>query len=222
VDDEDAHAKGLTRYTADADAADLDFLGWFSSTNIGAPGAPVTTVDIWVDADGRVRRLEEARRPDLEGPSITRFDRFDAVGPIDRPYPEGAEAPVAEDVVGMVLYAYGDPAFADELRERLTAELNGDPDIAEFEIFERSAEDQRNSGPDLHSELFVAALRFTDDIAADVNAQHDIGGRFVGLSVGDVPANVSAGDRPADATASPQGYAAIYSSSLFPWMTLDG
>jgi hypothetical protein len=57
VDDEAAQADGLTRYTADADAADLDFLGWFGPTN-DTFGPPVATVDIWVDSYGRVRRLD--------------------------------------------------------------------------------------------------------------------------------------------------------------------
>jgi hypothetical protein len=216
VDDEDAQAKGLTRYTADVDAADLDFLGWFGPAN-DTFGPPVVTVDIWVDADGRVRRLKEMSRTAPEMPTITRFDRFDAVDPIDLPYPEADDAPVAKDIAGLVMYAYGDPAFADELRERVTAELEGDADIAEFEIFERSAA-ERNDGPILESELFVAALRYTDDITVDLDAQRRKLDQFLTVGVGAVPANVSEGDVPAD----PQGYAALYIPAMVSWMTLEG
>jgi hypothetical protein len=212
VDDEDAQAKGLTRYTADADAADLDFLGWFASTN-RTPGPPATTVDIWVDADGRVRRLEEVRRADPDNPSITRFDRFDAVDPINLLYPEGADAPVAEDIAGMILYTYGDPAFADELHEHVVAELEGDADIREFAIWERSSADKRKDGPNLESELFVVVVRFNTYIAADVNALRTKVDRLASLSVGDVPADVSA---------DPQGYAAIYTPTPVFWMRLGG
>jgi hypothetical protein len=219
VDDEDAQAKGQRRYTAEADAADLDFLGWFGPTNDIGP--PVATVDIWVDADGRVRRLEEMSQNAPEMPTITRFDRFDAVEPIDLPYPEGADAPVAENVAGMVVYAWGDPAFADELRERVTAELEADADIAEFEIFERSAA-ERNDSPDLEDELFAAALRFTDDIEADLDAQRRKLDQVQTLTAGDVPANAQEALRRGDVSPDPRGYAALYAPGLYSWTTLDG
>jgi hypothetical protein len=220
VDDQDAHANGLTRYTADADAADLDFLGWFSETS-GIPGPPVTMVDIWVDADGRVRRLEERRQADPDDPVITRFDQFDAVEPINLPYPEDADAPVARDVVGAVLYAYGDPAFADELRDRVTAELEGDADIAEFEIFERSAEDNSIYDPVGEHELFLTAVRFTDDVVADLDAQLRKMDPFARLTAGAVPANVTPGNGPPRGS-DPQGYAAFSQRELHQWITLDG
>jgi hypothetical protein len=220
VDDEDAQAKGLTRYTADVDAADLDFLGWFGPTN-DIFGPPVATVDIWVDADGRVRRLEERTRSDPDHPRVTRFDRFDAVDSIDPPYPEGADAPVVKDVAGMFVYAYGDPAFADELRERVTAELEGDADIAEFELFERSAA-ERNDGPILDNELFVAALRFTDDFGADRDAHVKKLDRLARLSAGDLPANAQEVFRLHGAFEDPQGFAATYAPGLVYAMTLDG
>jgi hypothetical protein len=221
VDDEDAQAKGLTRYTADADAADLDFLGWFGPTN-DTFGPPVATVDIWVDADGRVRRLEEMLQTAPALPTITRFDRFDAVEPIDLPYPEGADAPVAEDIAGMMMYAYGDPAFADELRDRVTAELEGDADIAEFEIFERSAAEKRNDPPTaLDYELFVVGLRFADDIVADLDAQGRKLDRLVRISVGELPAGLSPEDGQPHGL-DRQGYAALYAPALLSWMTLDG
>jgi subtilisin family serine protease len=47
--DDDAQAKGQRRYMADVDAADLDFMGWFSSTN-NTSGPSITNIDIWVDA----------------------------------------------------------------------------------------------------------------------------------------------------------------------------
>jgi hypothetical protein len=216
VNDQDAHAKGLTRYTADADAADLEFLGWFSETS----GA-VTTVDIWVDADGRVRRLEKRRQADPDTPVITQFDRFDAVDPIDPPYSEDADAPVARDVVGAALYAYGDPAFADELRDRVTAELDGDADIAEYEIFERSAEDNSTYDPVGEHELFLAAVRFADDVVADWDAQLRMMDPFASLTAGDVPANVTPGDGPPRGS-DPQGYAAFSQRELHQWITLDG
>jgi hypothetical protein len=220
VDDEDAHANGLTRYTADVDTADLDFLGWFGPTN-DTVGSPVATVDIWVDGDGRVRRLEERTRTDPDYPTITRFDRFDAVDPIDAPYPEGVDAPVAENIAGMMLYAWGDPAFADELRERVTAELEGDADIAEFEIFERSAA-ERNDGPDLEDELFAVGLRFADDITADLDTQRRKLNQFGSFTAGDVPANAQEALRRGGVAANPRGYAAIYAPGLVSWMTLDG
>jgi hypothetical protein len=219
VDDDDAQEKGLMRYTAEADAADLDFLGWFGPTNNIGPA--VTTVEIWVDADGRVRRLEEMSQAAPEMPTITRFDRFDAVGPIDLPYPEGGDAPVAEDIAGMMMYAYGDPAFADELRERVTAELEGDADIAEFEIFERSAAERRNEGPTIDYELFVVGLRFADDIVADPDAQLRELDRLVRISVGELPAGLSPEDGQPHGL-DRQGYAALYAPGHLSWMTLDG
>ena len=221
VDDEDAQAQGLTRYTADVDAADLDFLGWFTPANHPS-GPTVTRVDILADSDGRVRRLEEHARTDPGHVSVIEFDRFDAVEPIDPPYQDDADAPVAEDVAGMMMYAYGDPAFADDLRERVTVALERDPDIATFEIYERSAADKRNEGPDLEGELFVVALRFTDDIVADLDAQREKLDRLSRLSAGALPANAEEVLRTGDVFPDPQGFAAIYGPGLIFWKTLDG
>jgi hypothetical protein len=220
VDDEDAQAQGLTRYTADADAADLDFLGWFGPPN-DVLGSSVATVDIWVDGDGRVRRLDEITHLPSEMAMVTRFDRFDAVEAIDLPYPEGADAPVAEDSAGMVMYAWGDRAFADELREHVTAELEADADIAEFEIFQRSAAERKN-GPILEDELFAVGLRFTDDITADLDTQRRKLDQLASLTVGDVPAHAQEALRLNGTARNPQGYAAIYAPALDSWMTLDG
>jgi hypothetical protein len=221
VDDEDAEAQGLTRYTADADAADLDFLGWFGPPN-DVLGSSVATVDIWVDGDGRVRRLDEITHLPSEMSMVTRFDRFDAVEAIDLPYPEGADAPVAKDSAGMVMYGWGDPAFADELREHVTAELEADADIAEFEIFQRSAAERNNNGPILADELFAVGLRFTDDITADLDTQRRKLDQLGSLTVGDVPAHAQESLRRGGTARNPRGYAAVYTPGLDSWMTLDG
>jgi hypothetical protein len=213
VDDDEAEAQGLTRYTADADAADLDFLGWFAP-GFGSSEPTATTVDVWVDADGRVRRLKKVTRTEPDWPSVTRFDRFDAVDPIDPPDAAGDELPVVEDVAGMILNACGDPAFDDELVERVTAELTDDAGVDEFEILDGPAVEQGAAAPPyLEDQLFVVALRFTDDIEADVMAIEEKAQQFASVTAGDVPETQSA-DR--------QGYATICGNELLQWVGIDG
>jgi hypothetical protein len=173
VDDADAEARGLTRYSARESGADVDFLGWFGDMH-GEPGSPsAPPMDIWVDGSGRVRRVLD--RPADALPVDIRFDQFDGLNPIAVPPGEGDEVPVATDTLGMSLVGCGDPARSDALREAVRADLAGNDDVASYEFFDWSTGEADRIAPDVQDdvtdELFVAVARYNDDV--DIDAMHE-------------------------------------------------
>jgi hypothetical protein len=190
VEDPKAAEQGLARYSAaDAPAADIDFLvRYIRATPAEYGRGDEATIDIWVDADRRVHRIKEVLHTDGGSVRIVQFDRFDAVGPLAPPFEEGEEAPVAADAMGGVIHTCGDPALADTLRERLEAVLDRPEIVASYEIFDEPAWVQAGNTPLSDNRLFVAAVRFGDNITMDSAAleemRQDVGAADDGLSSG--------------------------------------
>lgn len=210
VEDAEAAAQGLTRYSADVAAADLDFLAWFAPMPGTYEGADAS-IDIWVDASGRVHRIKEVLRSEAEYPNVTRFDRFDALGPIALPFGEGDEVPVAADVVGAVFEACGDPRLGDALSERVRAELDGDEDVASYEILDVPAWEQADNMPVTDDPLFIVAVRFGDDVSEGVALEKKMQ-RLTAVDAGSF--NEGSSDS--------QGHAWLCGNSLASWIELDG
>jgi hypothetical protein len=204
VQDAEAAARGLTRYSADIAAADLDFLGWFSplsgDMNFERNQA---SVDIWVDASGRVHRIEEVTWAEAEFATTTRFDRFDALGAIAVPFGKGDDVPVAADVGGITLTACGDAAAGDPLRERLREVLNAEDGVASYKFLDKPTPkqdkiDDTQARPD--DRLFIVAVRLRD----------------VNFRAPDRLLNVSAG------SLFGQSYADLCSVASAEWIELEG
>jgi hypothetical protein len=91
VDDAEATAQGLTRYSANVAStakADLDSLGWFSpwagNMNYEESGPNAASLDLWVDAGGRVHRKEQVVVGEPEFPQTHPVRSIRCVAP-DRP-----------------------------------------------------------------------------------------------------------------------------------------
>jgi hypothetical protein len=193
VENADAAARGLTRYSAPVSTADVSFLGWFAPVGESPMENSLEgEMDIWVDGEGRVRRVrwQEPGLPQLS--MAIRFDQFDALGEIVLPSGEGDGLPVATDVYAVQAVGCGDPEFADALRENVEAQLDGTDIVESYEFHDRSSPqaarvDRRDFYEylgDPGDVLFVVIARLEDD-ATD----HDIGpltarlGNFSGYEI---------------------------------------
>jgi hypothetical protein len=140
VDDAEAAAQGLTRYSAQLPTADVDFLGWFAPMRGEEPHENGDRMmDIWVDGQGRVHRVRE-QSPDVSRIStVIGFDQFNALRAIPLPSGEGDELPVATDVYAIEVVACGDPDFGDALRDQVQAELDGSDIVESYKIYDGSS-----------------------------------------------------------------------------------
>jgi hypothetical protein len=166
VEDADAAAQSLTRYSAQLPTADVDFLGWFAPMRGEGPhenGGRV--MDIWVDGQGRVHRVRE-HSPDVsEYATVIQFDQFDALRAITPPSGEGDELPIATDVEVIQVVACGDPDFGDALRDQVQAELDRSDIVESYEIYDGSSPEAAHvDRHDTGDMLFVAVARLADDV----------------------------------------------------------
>jgi hypothetical protein len=172
VDDAEAAAQGLTRYSANVAStarADLESFGFFSpwagNMNYAESGENSATLDIWVDAGGRVHRMDQVVFG--EGRTRTTFDHFDKAPPIDLP---SGDVPAATDAWGMTLTAVGDPALAEELREQVSAALDGDEHVESYRFLDKPTPEQDridDTRPTPDDRIFIVAVRLTGDRPSD-------------------------------------------------------
>jgi hypothetical protein len=240
VRDAEAGAQGLVRYSADIERAELDFLGWFSplAGNAGTTHLPDTgadnanywrgdgRIDIWVDAEGRVRRAEDVGcvvlgrtgcaeyepRPRV----VTRFDRFDALPPIAVPFDEGDAVTEAAQAGGITVVGCGDPAFDEPLRQRVAEGLDANGDIASHRIMDMPPPDLADGVARLHAErngLFVAAARFRD--GSDLDAGFRRARSLEAIVEGEPPRGSGWPSGPA------RGYAGVCAVESADWIELD-
>lgn len=209
VQDPAAAGAGLTRWTADVDAADLAFLGRFAPTYYNVHYAPGdATVDVWVDGDRHVRRTAVVvpGRPDES--IITTFAHAGAVAPIA--VPDGTRVPVATRHEGMTIEACGDPSAAAALRVELDAALADDTDVAAYRLLPKPTPAQDRSDDtqvDPDDRLFLVAARFRDGVDA---------GRALDRAATGPPGNLTVGDPVSDSSAS------VCEVGSADWMELGG